>query len=222
MRLQSIFVLGAALVFMGAGCGRPTPAVVGNPTPPSTPVGYIPTPQVTSTSVLPQGWSEQSFGEIWVLAHPGKVQPTNEEPPVKTRARVLTLDLGTAVSDPGERSVPRRSMTIDQLLPGDVYRTVGCVSTSTELGVDISAVSTTTRQGIGICLRTQVEAAAGNRYHTLSATVIGIQSAYVLDYVVHSVECGNFEHPDEQCVAYDEARDQALFWQILNALHHVR
>lgn len=222
MRTLLVLTTGALIVFLGAGCANTTTPVATSTTPTSTAAGYIPTPIVTSTQMIPQGWKVQAFGDIWSVAYPGVVQPTNDEPPVKTRTRFTTIDLGTAVAEVEEKSVPRRVMTIDQLLPGDVYRTVGCVPTSTELGLDISAISTTTKQGIGICLRTQSEAAAGNRYHTISATVIGIQFAYALDYVVHSVECSNFERPTEQCVPYDEARDTALFWRILDTLGRPR
>lgn len=211
-------MLGALLVFMGAGCVKTAAPVSISSTPTSTPAGYIPTPGATTTQAVPEGWKVQAFGDSWSLAHPGVVQTAHDEPPVKTRARVVMIDLGTAVADAGEKTVPRRIITIDRLLPGDDYLTIGCVATSTSVGMASSAVSSRTAQGVGVCIRTENEAAAGNRYHTLSATVIGVQSAYVIDYVVHSVECANYDRPAEQCVPYDEARDQALFWRMLDTL----
>ncbi len=217
--MQRIFVaiVASALVFIGTGCTQyQKPAEVLSPTLP--PAGYIPTPIVTSTQTLPNGWTTFTVGGVWSFSHPGVVQTENETPPVETRARQTTIDLGTAVEGGDEKSVPRRTLVVDQLLRGDDYLTIGCVATSTRLGSPSSVISTTTAQGIGICLRTQEEGAAGNRYHTISATILGIGSAYAMSYTVHSVECANYENPADACVAFDTDRDTALFSQILHTL----
>lgn len=207
----------SALLCMGTGCTQTQKPPESVPlTPP--PAGYIPTPLVTSTQALPDGWTTFTMGGTWSFSHPGTVQAQGDAPPVETRARQTTIDLGTAVEGGGEKSVPRRTLVVDQLLRGDDYLTIGCVATSTRLGSPSSVISTTTAQGIGICLRTQEEGAAGNRYHVMSATILGIGSAYAMSYTVHSVECANYENPAEACVAFNKERDTALFSQILNTL----
>lgn len=211
------FALAGLLAIAGAGCIRSaTQTVPVDSTVP--PLGHVPTPVVTSTESIPAGWERVSFGDIWSLYQPGRAAPELGEPSLDTRLRRFTADLGTAVEEPGEKAVPRRTLTIERLLPGDDYLSLGCVATSTRFGTPTSVVSTSTAQQVSACLRTFVEGAAGSQYHTLSATLLSLQDAYVVDYTVRATNCSLYERPEEQCVAFDEARDMALFWAILATL----
>ena len=96
MRHFSAVLAVSALLFMGTGCTqtqKPAESV------PLTlpPAGYIPTPLVTSTQALPDGWTTFTMGGTWSFSHPGTVQTQGDAPPVETRARQTTIDLGTAV-----------------------------------------------------------------------------------------------------------------------------
>lgn len=213
LRPPAILLL-ALVLCVGAGCVRKDTL-----TETPSPVGYIPLSMMpTSTDSGPVGWERVSFGGAWSLLHPGRKMADTAAPSVERRVREVAIDLGTAVDGAGEKSVPRRTLTIDRLLPGNDFLSLGCVATTTQMGAPSSVYTTTTAQGVGACVRTFSEGAAGSRYHTLSATLITIDAAYVVDYLIRSTECTLYERPEEQCVAFDEARDTALFWTILATL----
>lgn len=215
-RVFALVVFGLLLT-VGAGCVQPEAQAPTTALP--LPAKYIPQPEVTtSTESLPGGWQRISFGGVWSLFHPGAGVPESAVAGVDKRAREFTLDLGTAVEGAGEKSVPRRTLVVDRLLPGNDFLSLGCVATTTVMGTPSMVSSTTTAQGVGVCVRRFAEGAAGSRYHTLSATLLTINAAYAVDYTVRSSECTLYERPEEQCVAFDEARDTALFWTILATL----
>jgi hypothetical protein len=217
--MPRVFALAvfSLLLAMGAGCAQPDVPAPTTALP--LPVQYIAHPEAaTSTEAVPNGWQPISFGGAWSLFHPGTTVPEAAVASVDRRAREFTLDLGTAVEGAGEKSVPRRTLVVDRLLPGNDFLSLGCVATTTAMGTPSMVSSTTTVQGVGVCVRRFAEGAAGSRYHTLSATLLTINAAYAVDYTVRSSECALYERPEEQCVAFDEARDTALFWAILATL----
>lgn len=215
-RVFALAVFGLLLA-MGAGCAKPDAPAPATALP--LPVQYVAHPEAaTSTESVPNGWQRISFGGAWSLFHPGTTVPEAAVASVDRRAREFTLDLGTAVEGAGEKSVPRRTLVVDRLLPGNDFLSLGCVATTTVMGTPSMVSSTTTAQGVGVCVRRFAEGAAGSRYHTLSATLLTINAAYAVDYTVRSSECALYERPEEQCVAFDEARDTALFWSILATL----
>ena len=213
---QLVWMAAGSLLLLGVGCGR-----IAAPTiPPTTPpLVNIPTPATSTASSIPEDWytTERSLLGGLLLSYPG-VTLVGQTSDQKTRERVLTVDLGTAVKDIGGKAVPKRTLYADRLIPGDEYYDLSCNATSTRLGSVQQATSTQAARGAALCVRSFTEGAAGNLFHRQEAVVFTSRGGFVIGQVVHSVQCANFEQPEAECVPYDAVRDEALYGQILDTL----
>lgn len=213
MHRMAVIALGC-FALLGGGCAKKNVIA-------PLPLQTIPTPTVSSTSevVIPAGWqtAQGMLGGLSV-SYPGTVLSGEQPMVTSTRERLLTVDLGTAVESPGGKAVPRRTFYVDRLLLGDEYYDIDCAATSTGLGVLSSATTTIVPSTLSLCARSFADAGAGNIYTHHEASVFTMRGGYVVGQITHSVQCANFERPEEQCVPYDEARDAALYQAILRTI----
>lgn len=207
--VSRIFLL-ASLILLGAGCST------------TQRLQTIKAPEkiVTRIQGVPEHWSQVSvaMGTSTVkIAYPGFLNPIEGS----NANQVVQADMGTAVLEPRDLAVPTRSLRVYVLRAGD-KRIKDCAFSETGWS---SGKTQKINKGLtfgvfpkSFCQTSESDAALGNRYNFHSfATQIGGQTL-VLEFVVHSVACENYEKPSEQCVAYDEKRDTALFAEILGQL----
>lgn len=155
-----------------------------------------------------------TFGTSTIhIAFPGTVNPIEGS----MTGQVIDADLGSAVADAGDKSVPKRSLRVYRVRKED-GRMQNCGFSSSGERSKVEKNLSFGSVPFKFCGTTGNEAALGNRYH-LNAFAAKIGDEYlVLELVVHSVACENYEKPEEQCVAYDEKRDTAIFAEILSKL----
>ncbi len=209
-----------ALAGLGAGC-QPMPETPSD-TPSSTLPGTVPTSTDMggASSTLPfvrhEDWNLTVLGDVR-LYHPGTSTPPTPGSDEATRGLVATTDLGTAVEDPGTRSVPRRTMQIWRLSRNDAALEPCTDAQVGQQGIrSVRRVQNRDRQSF--CLRSSSDAGAGNRYDTQTYTLQTANGGYSFAFTTHSVECQNFPRPEQQCLPFDEARDTALFGEIMGTL----
>lgn len=211
--MKNFFPLIVLVLLLGAGCAQ-------NPVTPSSRV------ESTSTSGevvsrVPDFWNDVnvSVGEVTVrFSFPGSFTTVD----MIGSGQVLNADLGTAVENPGERSVPGRSLRMF-VIDGTDERIKNCAFS--ELGWDAGQspsiqkdLTFGTDSGLTFCGSRQNEGAAGNRYATYAYSAPVSGRVLVFEFTVHSVVCENFERPEEECVAFDEARDTVIFAEILSKI----
>lgn len=211
-RLISHVSLLASLVFFGAGCSATQKLqTIKLPTKDSV---------IAQIQGIPEHWSQVGvmMGTSTVrVAFPGFISPIEGS----NSNQVIQVDMGTAVLDPGDRAVPTRSLRVFTLRAED-KRIKDCAFSETgwQSG-KIQNVQKNLSYGTfpsKFCRTSEADAAMGNRYAIHSfATRVGDQYL-VMEFLVHSVACENYEKPAEQCVAYDEKRDTALFAEVLGQL----
>jgi len=211
-QLLTFLVIGTLL---GAGCAKP----ITKPTTPSSGAGSTST-SGEETGRVPASWNDVniSIGEAIVhMSFPGSFVMTN----TNSDGQVMNVDMGTAVENPGERSVPGRSMRMFAVDAQD-QRMRDCLFSENEWTAgrapEMKTNLTFGTSKLSFCESSEQEGAAGNRYSVYTYTTpIGGQ-ILVLEFTVHSVVCENFERPEEQCVSFDEARDTAIFADILSRI----
>jgi hypothetical protein len=214
--MRALLAGAAAVILLAAGCAgtnsnqnqnQENPASTDNGGSSGTP---------TSTSSVPSGWNSLMVGAVTStasIAFPGVADAS-----FGIENLFVEAALGTAIQDPGTKSVPDRTMRVFILQRNDT-RLNGCAFS--ELGWDSGrAPSSTTGLRFGsspyvFCENREGDAAAGNRYNMKTYTTPFGANILAVEFVVHSVVCENFPNPAEQCVAFDEARDTAIDGQIL-------
>ncbi len=214
--MKRIFPLLVLAVLIGAGCAKQAPK------PPVSPTGGAPTSSASDgVDRVPEAWNTAnvSVGDAVVrMSFPGSFVMTN----TNSAGQVMNVDMGTAVENPGERSVPGRSLRLFVIDPEDT-RMRDCAFSESEWTAG-RAPDIRTNLSFGyaselvFCESRENEGAAGNRYAVYTyATPVGGQ-VLVFEFTVHSVVCENFEDPEKQCVSFDEARDTAIFAGILSRI----
>lgn len=206
--LIAVFVL---LLAFGAGCTPSTQKLERK---------ALPEKVISRIEGIPEHWSQigVAMGTSTVrIAFPGVVTPIEGS----NQTQVVQADMGTAVLDPRDLAVPTRSLKVHLLRPDD-KRLKDCAFSETGWGNGKTEVVqknlTFGSFPHSFCQTGETDAAMGNRYYMHSfATKIG-DRVLVLEFLVHSVVCENFEKPNEQCIAYDEKRDTALFAEVLSRL----
>lgn len=212
-RILTFLVVGTLL---GAGCTKP----IAKPVVPSSGT-ESPSSSNSGIQRVPASWNNVniSVGEsLTRVSFPGSFVITN----TNSDGQVMNVDMGTAVENPGERSVPGRSLRVFVVDPEDA-RMRDCAFSENEWTAGRAPEMKTgltfgTTSKLSFCESKDQEGAAGNRYavYTYSTPVDG--QILVLEFTVHSVVCENFERPEEQCVSFDEARDTAIFADILSRI----
>lgn len=219
--MKRFFLPLALLVVVGLGAGcQPMPempSMIPSSTLPGAPTS---TGLGTASSTLPfvrhADWNITILGDVR-LYHPGTSTPATPGSDEATRGLIATVDLGTAVENPGTHSVPRRTMQIWRLSRND-----GALEPCTDAQVGqrgiraVRMVHNRARQSF--CLRSSADAGAGNRYDTQTYTLPTANGGYSFVFTTHSVECLNFPRPQEQCVPFEGVRDTALFGEIMGTL----
>lgn len=214
---KCIFLCSVAILF-GAGCSvADIPKAVQDiqsMKPPS------PESIISKIKGMPEGWSRigVAVGTSTVnIVFPGSTEPIEGS----ATGQIIQANLGTAVVDAGEKSVPTTSFRVYVVRPED-SRIKNCAFSS--FGWPESSIALIKRNmefppsPFKYCGFEMEEGAVGNRYHIYTyATQIG-DRILALEFVVHSLVCENFEKPAEQCVAFDEARDTARFREILSQI----
>lgn len=222
----------AALIFLGAGCQK-TSVQPGSAVTAPTPITTIVTPSSTmptvssttayiTSSTLPTviqtDWQTDTLLSSWAIQHPSKadvLDPNSDD--VKKEGLILRVNLGTAVENIGTRTVPVRKLEVRRVKRGDL-RLEGCDPEVIGKQGITEVTTVATSLGTVLCLQKSTDAGAGNLFHTSDYLFFTSDGPYVFSFTTRSVQCVNFERPAEQCVAYDEARDTAIFPQIMGTL----
>jgi hypothetical protein len=238
--MKRILIGGAFALAMLAGAGCQSSTTIQVPTGvdtqvPGTPSTISTPPVVTSTAPiatstkpvvkpavpLPVGvhadWKTDPLFSGWTVQHPNtadKLDPASEE---AKNGLILRVALGTAVQNPGKKSVPDRTMEVWKLKSGDV-RLTECDSSLVGKQNIREVQPVTTNKNTVFCLQKSTSAGAGNLYNTQDYIFLTSDGPYVFNFTTHSVQCANFERPAEQCVAFDEKRDAALFSEIMGTV----
>jgi hypothetical protein len=201
--------LSLGLVAFGAGCSRPTTP----PVSPTTPA----TIQSETSQNSTKGWQEvenRPHGFAFKLPPIAKTASLDEQD------ALYSYDLGTQAVSATAESFPETTLSISLLEASD-DRLQDCfyVESGWADGYTPARSERVTLNNRSVCLTVEQDAGAGNRYTSYSyATVLEDGSYVVMRFVVHSVECANYENPDTQCVAFDEARDTKQFNDIVSSL----
>jgi hypothetical protein len=131
---------------------------------------------------------------------------------------LATLDLGTAVENPGTKFAPGRTLEI-YVVSKDDEGMNGCYFSGQGWQNGISpGKSVTTINNQTFCVTTSTDAGAGNRYNVKTYALPVGDRVVVFEFIVHSVACENYSNPAAQCFAYDEARDMSGFEGIMQTL----
>ncbi len=219
--MKRFFLALALLVLAGLGAGcQPmpeTPSTIPSSTLPGAPTS---TGLDNASSTLPfvrhEDWNITILGDVR-LYHPGTSTPATPGSDEATRGLIVTVDLGTAVENPGTRSVPRRTMQIWRLSRNDAALEPCTDAQVGKQGIRaVRMVQNRARQSF--CLRSAADAGAGNRFDTQTYTLQTANGGFSFVFTTRSVECQNFPRPEEQCLPFEEARDTALFGEIMGTL----
>lgn len=205
-----------ALLLMGAGCPS-LPWMSQTQTPPA----HIPpsdAPTTPSIPKAPEGW--QTYENVvhgFVFSYPGDVAWGVGG--YNLSDTVASFDLGTQVSSTSAESVPTTELAI-RTIPATDSRIRDCFFSESRWPDEANGIKTShvTIGGRDVCLAVEQDAGAGNYYSSYAYGVKHDDEVIVLNFVVHSVNCLNYENPATQCVAFDEARDTKGFEEIVGTL----
>lgn len=208
--MKRTVVIFAVLILAGFGCTKSETRV-------GQPASNVP---ANAEETLVNSWNRIRLAEgeyIIALSFPGALASRS-----MSDGQILEADIGTSVENPGERAVPRGSLKLFLIDSADA-RMTDCAFSENERTAgrapDIRAgLSFTDSSNLTFCESKEEEGAAGNRYAIYTyATPVG-EKILALEFIVHSLACENFENPEAQCVAFDEARDTAVFGDILSSV----
>jgi hypothetical protein len=132
---------------------------------------------------------------------------------------VAAFDLGTQATSTTAISVPTTALYVRVLSQDDV-RLKGCFFSEAGWSEERIGVTTATRSlgGREVCIASEQDAAAGNRYASYAYATRRGSEVIILNFVVHSVNCENYSNPSVDCVAFDEERDTRGFDDIVSTL----
>ena len=210
----------AAVLLLGAGCTSSFPFFTlaqQTQVPSPSPTEVTPTPTSTPPTV-PAGWRTYenvlhgfSFsypeGAVWNMGG----YNLDDTP--------ASFDLGTQVTATSVQSVPTTELAV-RIIPASDPRIKNCFFSESRWPEDANGIVTShlTLGGRDVCLAVEQDAGAGNYYSSYAYTIAHGDEYIVLNFVVHSVNCLNYEDPATQCVAFDEARDTKGFADIVGTL----
>lgn len=207
--MKRIFSALVLTVLLGAGC-MPTAEI-------SSSVPSVPIEPATATTTM-ETPSVPDFAKDW-LSYTSRQFGFSFAYPKAVSGRELQtkqIDLGTAVENPGKKDVPTSWMELKLLRSDDTslqnhYFALNGWPEGEQTDVHEEMVN-----GLTWYVHEEDDAGAGNYYHTVSyVTLIGYTHV-VLVFTTHSVACENYgDDWEAQCVKFDEARDTALFHQII-------
>ncbi len=178
------------------------------------------TDMIGASSTLPfvrhEDWNATLIADIR-FSHPGTATPADPKSEEARQGLVTTIDLGTAIQDPGTKSVPKRTLKVRRLLRTDPLLAPCSENEVGQQGIRaVKMVRNRARQSF--CVRSSADAGAGNLYDTRSYVLMTAAGGYEFAFTTHSVQCLNFPRPQEQCVPFEEVRDTALFEEIMGSL----
>lgn len=130
---------------------------------------------------------------------------------------ILSVDLGrTATTNTQAISIPDRQLHVRIVTEND-KQIKNCFYSDGGWTDDYNPSQThTTINGQDICVTTESDVGAGNYYHTYNYSALINNHYVVMSFIVHSVNCMNYDNPSVQCVDFDESRDTAIFKDIMN------
>ncbi|MDD5726485.1 MAG: DUF4163 domain-containing protein, partial [Patescibacteria group bacterium] len=216
MKYLSLLVVSLAL--FGAGCwAKPqTPVVPANQ--PAT---------TTQDQQLANAWlAYQNTQEGFSFNYPANAKnvtaATNETYNDKV---IVSFDLGQTVNDPEAKSVPETRLDVLKV-KGDLKTQEGQPMINDgfyyEFGWNPQVDIKVGRKTIGryeLGRSTYTDAGAGNLYTTYAYTYpLGNNEFILFRFVIHSVNCANYEGTGFKCLAFDEARDIKVPEQIMTTL----
>lgn len=205
-----------ALLLLGAGCPSLPwmPQTSTQPTP--TPSEQVPTnPSIPKP---PTGWETyENVVHGFAFSYPqdaiwGMGGYTLDD-------TVASFDLGTKVASTTAQSVPTTELSIRTISAVD-QRIKDCFFSESRWPEEATGIKTSHLMigGRDVCLTVEQDAGAGNYYSSYAYSVKHDDEFIVFNFVVHSVNCLNYEDPATQCVAFDEARDTKGFDEIVGTL----
>lgn len=210
LSMRSAFLILLLTLLLGAGCRHFSPS------PASTPTSTSEVPVVSPVSG-PNGWKiYENVLEGFAFHYPpdaiwmdGGTVDTDS---------IATIDLGTRVASTSAISVPTTMLYVRILSATDPRMQNGYLS---EAGWsdDAERVATSEKR-IGnhtVYLASEQDAAAGSRYASYAYAIPHDDEFVILNFIVHSVNCQNYDDPT-QCVSFDEERDTSGFEEIIETL----
>lgn len=199
-----------AIALFGFGCRGATPPV---PTEPS------PSPSVPSQETeVPDGWNTLIDGRRgFEFSYPATAKRSTSTPAFPED--VFMVEFGETTTHPTAKSVPDLTLHVLRIAPGDprlddCYYADGGWANEGDPGFR----DRRTIAGREFCLAVQADAAAGNRYTSYNYAVPHRGAYLIFRFIVHSVECRNYEDPKRDCVPFDEPRDTRLIPDVLKTL----
>ena len=212
---QLISALSVTIVLLGAGCvsGTPVP-VTQEPTPVNQEQATVPTTTV-ETAAATSSVFNYAGTPAFSFAYTGEATTSGS----LNENAFVHIDMGTVVKNPGDRSVPTRSLEAFVISATDTQMN-GCYFSDSTWPKGYEPASKEQKL-IGtnqFCITSETDAAAGNRYFKQSYALQAGDRVIVMQFVVHSVVCENYPNPTEQCVAFDEARDTQGFEEIVKTV----
>ncbi|MDD5437525.1 MAG: DUF3298 and DUF4163 domain-containing protein [Patescibacteria group bacterium] len=212
--MKRISFLLVALALFGAGCWSNNQNVNQNQTP--TPTTTTQTPTTTGQNPQPTGLltyknSQQGIEFQYPATAVDVTTSTNETYAPKV---IASFDLGKTVNDPEAKSVPETRLDVlkisadaktqegKPIINDGFYYEFGWTP---QLNVGVR------RETLGnyeFGRSTYSDAAAGNLYTTYAYTYpIGNNELVLFRFVIHSVNCGNYEGTGFKCIPFDATRD---------------
>lgn len=217
--MKQLSLLVVSLALFGAGCWAK----------PQTPV--VPTNQAATTTQTQQQLANallayQNAQEGFSFNYPANAKnvtaATNE---TYNDQVIVSFDLGQTINDPEAKSVPETRLDVLKV-KGDIKTQEGKPVINDgfyyEFGWDPQIDVKVTRKTIGryeLSRSTYADAGAGNLYTTYAYTYpLGNNEFILFRFVIHSVNCGNYEGTGFKCLAFDEARDIKIPEKIMATL----
>lgn len=217
MKQLSILIVGLAL--FGAGCwAKPQTPVV----PANQPVTTTQSQQQLAIAWLAYQNAQGGFSFNYPANVKNVTAATNES---YTDKVIVSFDLGQTVDDPEAKSVPETRLDVLKV-KGDAKTQEGKPMINDgfyyEFGWNPQVDIKVGRKTIGsyeLSRSTYTDAGAGNLYSTYAYTYpLGNNEFILFRFVIHSVNCGNYEGTGFKCLAFDEARDVKVPEKIMATL----
>ncbi|MEO5927883.1 MAG: DUF3298 domain-containing protein [Patescibacteria group bacterium] len=204
-----------AMLLLGAGCPVALPWVH-----PETQTAVTPSDAAQSPSIpkAPNGWrTYENVVRGFLFSYPE--QATWNMGGYNLEDTVASFDLGSQVTSMTAQSVPTTELAV-RVIPTTDLRIKDCFFSESRWPEEATGIQTThvSLGGRDVCLTVESDAGAGNYYSSYAYSVINGNEVIILDFVVHSVNCLNYEDPESQCVAFDETRDTKEFEGIVGTL----
>jgi len=208
--MKYLFVLVSVLAAFGAGCVRTTKSMDSTPSVP--PISAV---------VVPGGWEVYSnTSPNFSFAYPKDALAAKSD---SFPDDLILVDFGLSVTNTRAISVPDRQLHV-RVVAASSPNVKDCFYSESgwPSGYASMRQEKVTFNGAAFCLSVERDAGAGNYYDTYNYLTKTGDQYVLMNFVVHSVNCLNYDNPAEKCVDFDESRDTAIFADVMNTFSLAR